>query len=550
MLDNSFKRKILPYIGGIENISRQEFTDQEIIFFLKDRNLIQLEKLEQFEAEATFHITRNFLKIKSKTKEKEMKKDKINYEKLSDAIIEQVGGKGNIKSVRHCYTRLRFSLRDNSKANTKALEAMEHVLGVVSNSEEYMVVIGNNVAKVYNAVSNKLGLKSEEMIDEDLDEGEKNKNPFSKVLSLIMASMQPIVNLICACGIIKGLMTLLSMTDWIPAESGIYVLMNGMGDAIFFFLPIALGYNFAKNLKGNPFLGFLIGAILCYPSLNGVDLSFFGQTINATYTGTFLPVAFIVALAMPLERFFNKYIPAVLKGFLTPVLVLMITIPIGFTLIGPLANVLGEGINTGMTGLISFNPIIAGIVIGAFWQVLVLFGLHGVPSTFIFMNLAAGNPDQFLAMNIFISFAASGVVLGMYLRTKSPKLKSIALPAFISGMFGITEPIIYGVTLPRLKMFVVSCIAAALGGATVGLLGVTGYAFTGIGFFAALGMINPANPQLLPVALVIAVQFFSGLILSLMTYKDTGADLEDAKNAASLAGTETFTTGMETKVNG
>ncbi|MBO0458145.1 PTS transporter subunit EIIC [Enterococcus hulanensis] len=549
MLDQSFIQKILPYVGGIENVSRQNISDNEIVFVLKDRNLVDTDKLKMI---FSFTLNKNYLKIKNYNNMSEgmkMKKNTVNYDHLAGEIIEKVGGKTNIKSVRHCYTRLRFSLRDNNKADTKALEAMDDVLGVVSNSEEYMVVIGNHVAKVYNAVTSKTGLKEQGAVEENLDKDEKGKNVFSRILSLIMASMQPIVNLICACGIIKGLMTLLSMTDFIPAESGIYVLMNGMGDAIFFFLPIALGYNFAKNLKGNPFLGFLIGAILCYPSLNGVDLNFFGQTINATYTGTFLPVAFIVALAMPLERFFNKYIPSVLKGFLTPVLVLMITIPIGFTLIGPIANVLGEGINTGMTGLISFNPIIAGIVIGAFWQVLVLFGLHGVPSTFIFMNLAAGNPDQFLAMNIFITFAASGVVLGIYLRTKSPKLKSVALPAFISGMFGISEPAIYGVTLPRLKMFVVSCIAAALGSATVGLLGVTGYAFTGIGFFAALGMLNPANPQIWPVAVVIAVHFIAGFALSFMTYKDTGADLEDAIKAEEVTSQKAAPVTLESNTN-
>lgn len=530
MIDSLIIEKIVPYIGGIKNISRTERNNEEIIFVLKDRSLISPEIENQFYQEMILSITKNYVKIKKyECEEKKMKKDTIDYNNLADVIIENVGGKNNIASLRHCYTRLRFSLKDDQKANTKVLETTDGVLGVVNNKDEYMVIIGNNVAKAYNAIIKKINLSEETIIDENLDEDVRKKNPFSRALSIIMASMQPIVNLICASGIIKGLMTLLSMTDFIPADSGIYVLMNSMGDAIFYFLPIALGYNFAKNLKGNPFLGFLIGAILCYPALNGIDLNFFGHTINATYTGTFLPVAIIVAIAVPLERFFNKYIPTLIRGFLTPVIVLLITIPIGFTLIGPFANVIGEGINDGMTGLISFSPIIAGIVIGAFWQVLVLFGLHGVPSTFIFMNLAAGNSDQFLAMNIFISFAASGVALAMYLRTHSLKLKSVALPAFISGMFGITEPIIYGVTLPRIKMFVVSCIAAAIGSATVGLLGVTAYAFTGIGFFAALGTLNPADPKIFPVVIVIAVHFIAGFVLAFLTYKDTGKDLEDAQ---------------------
>ncbi|MBO1306259.1 PTS transporter subunit EIIC [Enterococcus sp. 669A] len=528
----SMLEKILPYIGGEENVSRSEMMDTTLVIILKDRNLVSLADLQQMKELEEVELLRNRLKIKVQTDKQEEKTMKNNKNKteLAKAIIEQVGGKENIRSLRHCYTRLRFSLKDQSKANTSALEETEGVISVVTNSEEYMVVIGNDVAIVYNAVCNEAGLKPGEVVEENLDDEGKKGNIFSRVLSVIMASMQAIVNLICACGLIKGFLTLISMTGFVPPESGLYILMNGMGDAIFFFLPIALGYNLAKNLHGSPFLGFLIGAILCYPTLNGVDLDFFGYVVNATYTGTFLPVAFIVALAVPIERYLNQHLPMMIKGFLTPAIVLLITIPLGFLIIGPVANVLGVGINDGITALLGFNPIICGLVFGAIWQILIVFGIHGVPSTFMFMNLAAGNTDQLLAMCIFVNFAQSAVVLAMYMKTKSPKLKSVALPAFISGMFGITEPAIYGVTLPRMKMFVVSCIAAAVGCAMVAVLGVTGYAFTGTGFFAILGMLDPVNPQILPVLIVIATHFICGFVLTFVTYKDEGKDLEDAKN--------------------
>ncbi|MEY8462666.1 PTS transporter subunit EIIC [Streptococcus merionis] len=448
-----------------------------------------------------------------------MAKDTFNYDNLSGEIIKLVGGQDNILKLRHCYTRLRFTLKDEAKTQKESLEALEGVLGVFTNPEEYMVVIGNNVPKVYEVIMNKLNIDKEKPVDENLDDTKKG-NVFSRILSIIMASMQSIVNLICAGGIIKGLMTLLTMSNLLPADSGVFVLMNAMGDAIFYFLPIALGYNFAKNLKGNQFLGMLIGAILCYPTINDVDLNFLGHVINVKYTGTFLPVVFIVALAVPIEKWLNSHLPQVLKSFLTPTIVLLITIPLGFLLIGPFANLIGTGINTIMTGLIDFNPVIAGFIIGATWQVLVLFGLHGVPSTFIFMNLAVGNTDQFLAMNIFISFAATGVASAMYLRTKDANLKSVALPAVISGFFGITEPIIYGVTLPRMKMFIVSCVAAALGCATTGLLNVTAYSFSGIGFFAILGMLNPENPNIIPVLAIIAVHFTTGFVLAFLTFRD------------------------------
>lgn len=538
MNQQNFIEELLPNLGGKANITRQEVHDDTIICILKDRNLVNLTQLEQNKEIDSLKFNRNYLKITLKNEineEKNMKENKKNYDKLAKIIVEKVGGVENIRSLRHCYTRLRFSLKDQAKADTKALEATKGVISIVRNSDEYMVVIGNDVAIVYNAVCNETGLKPGEAIEENVDTDAKKANPLSRVLSIIMASMQPIVNLICACGIIKGILTLIDMAGFVTAESGLYILMNGMGDAIFYFLPIALGYNLAKNLHGSPFLGFLIGAILCYPSLNGSNLDFFGYVVNASYTGTFLPVAFIVALAVPIEKKLNTYLPTLVKGFLTPVLVLLITIPLGFSIIGPVANLIGEGINTGLTSLLTFNSVIAGLVVGGIWQILVVFGLHGVPSTFIFMNLAAGNPDQLLAMNIFVSFAQSGVVLAMYLRTRSQKLKAIALPAFISGMFGITEPAIYGVTLPRVKMFAVSCVAGAIGCAVTGMLGVTGYAFTGTGFFAALGMLNPANPQIWPIAIIIATHFISGFVLSFITYKDTGKDLEDAEKTKQIA---------------
>lgn len=452
-----------------------------------------------------------------------MVKDTINYSILADDIIREVGGKENILSLRHCYTRLRFKLKDEKLAKKEALEDLEGVIGVFSNPEEYMVVIGNNVPKAYEAIVDKIDIKEELPLEENLDE--KKGSIFSNILSLIMSSMQSIINLICAGGIIKGLITLLTMTHWLPDKSGVFVLLNAMGDAIFYFLPIALGYNFAKNLKGNPFLGMLIGAILCYPTINGVDLDFLGHTVNAKYTGSFLPVVFIVALAVPIEKWLNSKLPQVLKGFLTPAIVLLITLPIGYLIIGPIANIIGGGINSVFTNLIAFNPVIAGLFIGAFWQVLVIFGLHGVPSTFIFMNLAAGNSDQFLAMNILISFAATGVALAVYLKTKSTNLKSVTLPAVISGFFGITEPIIYGVTLSRMKMFIISCIAAAIGCATTGLLNVTAYSFSGIGFFAILGMLNPKDPQILPILLIILVHFVTGFVLAYIFYKDDQKEL-------------------------
>ena len=202
------------------------------------------------------------------------------------------------------------------------------------------------------------------------------------------------------------------------------------------------------------------------------------QVFNATYTGTFLPVVFMIAAAAPLERFFKKYVPELVRNFIVPVLVLVIVVPIGFVLIGPIANLIGVGINTGINSLLKVSPIVAGTLLAGFYQVFVLFGVHGVLFMFPFMDLMQGIPSQLMAYTFFSCFAQIGVVLAIYIRTKDKKLKSIALPAFISGIFGVTEPAIYGVTLPRIKMFVISCIGAATSAIVVYLTNIMMYTYT------------------------------------------------------------------------
>ena len=524
MDQSQFLEYIKPYIGGTENISWHKNQDGDLFITVKDRNLVVFEHLKKMENVIEVEFNRNHLRIKmQKTIEEEKKvakKENINYRELAKKIIENIGGKGNVKSLRHCYTRLRFVLNDESMANTDVLKNTDGIITVVISNGEYMIVIGDKVSVAYKEICDQIGFNPDSAAIKENEDEKKKGNIGSRVLSLIMASMHPLVNLICAGGIIKGILTILGMLGIVSADSGFHLLLNGMGDAIFYFLPIALGYNMAKNLGSNPFIGFLIGAILCYPTLNGVDITLFGHVVKATYTGTFLPVAFIVAGVAPLEKWLDKVLPNLVKSFLTPVIVLLIAIPLGFTVIGPIANWLGEGINTGIKTLLSISPLVAAIITAGLWQVMVLFGVHGVLSTFIFMNLAAGNTDQILAIIIFVCFSQSAVVLAIYMKTKDIKLKAVALPAFISGIFGITEPAIYGVTLPRMKMFVISCIGAAIGGVVVILTGVTGYAFTGTGFVAILGMLNPNNPQILPVILVIVVQFVASFIMAFLTYSD------------------------------
>lgn len=385
-----------------------------------------------------------------------------------------------------------------------------------------MVVIGNEVADVYEAIRKQLGLDGDTAVASE-EKSDKKVNPFVKVLNTIVGSISPALNFICAGGVLKGLLTILTMTGILSTDSGLYIVMNAMGDAVFYFLPLILGYNLARHLGGEPFLGLVIGAILCHPTVNGVDINLFGQATNATYTSSFLPVVAITALAVPISKVLKRYIPGAVEGFLVPVLTLLIVMPLGFVLIGPAVNAIGGAVNSGITFLLNSVPLLAGVIVAGTYQIMVLFGVHSAMTSFSFMNVLAGNPDQVMALVMFPSFAQIGVVLAMYLKTKDKKLKSIALPAFISGVFGVTEPAIYGVTLPRIKMFVVSCIGAMTSGVIVMLSGMTMYNFTGMGIVALLGMVSPENPSFLFPVLAAVVPFVVSFLIAFVVFKDEKA---------------------------
>lgn len=439
------------------------------------------------------------------------------YNSLAKDIIAHVGGKENITGLRHCVTRLRFNLVDEKKADDDYLKNLDGVITVMKAMGEYMVVIGEHVPFVYEEVCKEAGINN---VSTNTNEASKPKGSIlQRVLGVIMGAMGPSLNLMCACGIIKGLLVLAIMMG-LPATSGIYLLANAAGDCFFYFMPLLLGYNIAKKLGIDPVFGFILSAALCYPAIQNIDIDLFGYVVNTTYVSSFLPAVFGVALAVPVFKFFQKYIPGSFSGFAAPLLTLIIIFPLTFIVVGPIANLIGEGINIAVNYLFTVSPIIAGTLLGGFWQVLVLFGVHGILVMFPIFELMQGHPSQMLAFTVSASFAQIGVVLAIYLKTKDKKLKSIAFPAFISGVFGVTEPAIYGVTLPRIKMFVISCVGAGIGGLIVALTGINMYTYAGLGIIGLLGLLNPAGAQILPIVLMVAIPFIFSFVVAYMMYKD------------------------------
>ncbi len=439
------------------------------------------------------------------------------YKELAQSIVQNVGGKENVKSLYHCVTRLRFNLKDESKANDEAVKATDGVIALVKARGEYMVVIGEHVADVYDDVCEVLGIANDNVGASQ--EKDTKTSIIDRALKLIMSAMGPTLNLLCAAGIIKGLLVIFAMLG-LPTDSGVYMLMYAAGDALFYAMPVFMGFNVAKYLGIDPYFGFLLGAALTYPTIQGVDLTFGSFTVNATYTSTFLPILFGVLISAPIYKFFNNHFPKSLKGFLTPMLTMIIALPLTFIVVGPLANTIGAGIAYAMNFLFDKFPIIAYTLLGGLWQILVMFGVHGVVTMFAFYAVLAGTPSAMLSASLGASYGITGILLGLRMKTKNKDLKDTSTAAAISAFLGVTEPAMYGIIVPRKVLLGISCVCGAVGGLISGLFGMKMYTYAGMGPIGLIGYLNPENPQILPLILIVVVPLVLGFLLSSVLFKD------------------------------
>lgn len=447
----------------------------------------------------------------------------MKYEKLAKDIIANVGGRENVNSLTHCITRLRFKLKDESKANTEVLKNMDGVVTVVKSGGQYQVVIGNHVPDVYADVVaiGGFGAASDEEAKEKL-------SPLNAFIDIVSSVFQPVLGVLCATGMIKGLNAVLVATKLIEDTSSTYMVLNAIGDCLFYFFPIFLGFTAAKKFKLNHFTGMAIGASLVYPTIIGVagqTLDFFGIPMimpASGYSSTVIPIILAVYIASKAEKIFKKIIPDVVKNFLVPFCTLIVVVPLTFMAIGPVATWASNLIGNVTMSIYNLSPVIAGIFIAGFWQVFVMFGLHWGIIPIGMNNLSALGYDSLLATSVAVCFAQTGVVMAIMARTKDKKLKSLCIPAVISGFFGVTEPAIYGITLPRKKPFILSCIVGAVTGGIVGLFGTKGYNMGALGVFALPSYINPAgiDKGFYGMALAMIVGLVLGFIVMFVMYKE------------------------------
>lgn len=399
------------------------------------------------------------------------------YASLAKQIVEAVGGEKNIASIEHCATRLRFKLKDDSLGQIEQLKQMHEIITVRRSAGQFQVVVGNHVAQVFDEIS--------ALITVSKTPKHHSEPFFHRFIDIISGIFAPLLGIMAAAGILKGVIALALTMGWLYTGSGTYRLLYAAADSFFFFLPVLLGYTAAKKFGGKPFVTMAIGGALVHPEVLNHYHAFFSLPLDhqdqfpqefflgipityINYSSSVIPIIFAAWINAKLEKSLNAFFHSAVKNLLTPFCCLLLVVPLTFLVIGPLATLIANSMASVFLMLYQLNPMIAGVTLGALWQVLVVFGVHWGVVPIVINNLATFGFDSFLPLLLPAIFGQVGASLGVTLKTTEQATRSLAASASLTGVFGITEPAVYGVTLPRKTPFIIGCIGGAIGGAIIG----------------------------------------------------------------------------------
>ncbi|MEQ9742776.1 beta-glucoside-specific PTS transporter subunit IIABC [Pectobacterium actinidiae] len=398
----------------------------------------------------------------------------MNSKVLAENILELVGGETNVSTLVHCATRLRFKIVDHSKVDVAALEALDGVITVVNASGQLQVVIGNRVPEVYRAFGSISKLLEDGDGKRQATESEQSTSAMGRLIDLVAGIFTPLLGAMAAAGVLKGALSIVLALGWLNAKESTYVILHAASDSLFYFLPMLLAITAARKFETNIFVAVSVAGALVYPTIQGLfdagqPVTFFGlPVVMMKYTSSVIPIIFSVWLMSYIERFLNRHIHESVRNILTPFFLLVLMVPLTLMTIGPIGISASKLIASVFVGIYEFNPILAGALMAASWQILVIFGVHWGFVTVFINDLSVMGHSYLKAASSPSVFAQSGALLGVMVRTKDKKLKALAGSTFIASLFGITEPGVYGVTLKLKKPFICAVIAAAIGGAIVG----------------------------------------------------------------------------------
>lgn len=457
---------------------------------------------------------------------------------LAKEILKNVGGESNISSLVHCVTRLRFKLVDNNKSNKSIIKDIDGVLSVIESGGQFQVVIGNTVGDIYKEI-----MKLTNLADENRETNKEIKDKSSighKALDLISGIFAPVLSILASVSILKGVLAIFVYLNYISTSSGTYQILHAIEDSALYFMPILIAFTAAKKFGASEFISITLGSILVYPGIinlfnKNIVIDFFGVPVNGIdYSFTFIPIVISVYILSKLEKLLNKVMNENLKLFFMPLLCLLIMAPLTFIVIGPIATIITKEIGIAYNFIYNLSPILVGIIVGASWQALVIRGIHWGAMPIIINNLSLYGVDTFMALAISASLGQAGAVLGVLLKTKNKNIRKIAISTIPTGLLGVTEPSIYGVTLKYKKPFICASIGGAVGGAIAGYSGsaTMGYIIPG---FLTLPVYFGQGFKGLVIAVVIS--YILSAILSFITFKDpkveNNTDIDDNTKIAS-----------------
>lgn len=442
----------------------------------------------------------------------------IDYRVTARELVKELGGNDNITNVTHCATRLRFILKDESKVNPDKVKKIPGVITTVQASGQYQVVIGNHVKDAFDFVM--------ELVTIDEKQATQNTSGnkaglFSRIIDVISSIFAPFLYALAACGILQGILGVLVALGAIDTASGTYQILNFISWTAFTFLPVLISVTAAKKFGMNTYTAIVIAcALVCPDYINMVNAGdpvyFLGMRVQLlSYTSSVIPIILTIWIASYVQKFFDKYLPIVVRNLFSPMFTIAIMVPVTLLAFGPIGNTVGGAIAGAYNFLYGLSPIVAGIVVGGFWEVLVIFGVHWGITPVTVGNYSTLGYDTFTGLQASAVFAQAGATLGVFLKTKDKEMRGVAASAAVTGLFGITEPAIYGVNLRLKRPMICGCIAGAAGGAVAGAFNAVswGYNMPGIATIPAYFKAGYMS-QFLGFLLSILISFVLGAVLT------------------------------------
>lgn len=466
----------------------------------------------------------------------------IDYHKTAMELLKELGGNDNITNVTHCATRLRFILKDESIVNKDKVAKIPGVITTVQAGGQFQVVIGNHVKDAYEHMIKMV------TIDEEAAKGTGNKKVgiVSRIIDVISAIFAPFLYTLAACGILQGILGVLVALNAIDTAGGTYQILNFISWTAFTFLPVLIAVTASKKFGVNTFIALVIACALVCPDYiamvnSAKPVYFLGMKVQLlSYTSSVIPIILSIWIASYVQKFFDKYLPIVIRNLFTPMFTIAIMVPLTLLAFGPIGNTIGGAIGGIYNTLYNLSPIVAGLVVGGLWEVLVIFGVHWGITPVTVGNYANLGYDTFTGLQASAVFSQAGATFGVFLKTKNKDMKGVSASAAITGLFGITEPAIYGVNLRLKKPMICGCIAGAVGGAIGGAFHAVSWSYNmpGIATLPAYFKAGHLTP-FIGLVISIVVAFVLGAVLTYIVGFEDEADDETKEIETSNETTET-----------